>query len=205
MASMSCFDGMYRAWGRIIANQGVAVAMVDFRNCVTAVVGARGRAVPGRAERLRVRPEVGRRARRTSSASTPTHIIVAGESGGGNLTLATGLKLKARRRPRTDPRPLRAVPVHRRAAGRRTGSRRRSRTTASCSTCTTTAARWATASRSSRRATRWRGRRSPPRTTSRGLVPDGHQRERVRSAARRGHRVLPAAAAGRRAAPAAAR
>ena len=32
MASMSCFDGMYRAWGRIIANQGVAVAMVDFRN-----------------------------------------------------------------------------------------------------------------------------------------------------------------------------
>ena len=30
---MSCFDGMYRAWGRMIADQGVAVAMVDFRNC----------------------------------------------------------------------------------------------------------------------------------------------------------------------------
>ena len=28
MASMSCFDGMYRSWGRIIANQGVAVAMI---------------------------------------------------------------------------------------------------------------------------------------------------------------------------------
>src|SRR5947208_6801718 len=36
MQAMSCFDGMYRAWGRIIANQGVAVAMVDFRNCLTA-------------------------------------------------------------------------------------------------------------------------------------------------------------------------
>src|SRR6476646_7170403 len=35
MASMSCFDGMYRSWGRIIANQGVAVAMVDFRNSMT--------------------------------------------------------------------------------------------------------------------------------------------------------------------------
>ena len=49
MQTMSCFLGMYRSWGRIIANQGVAVAMVDFRNCLTAVVGARGRAVPGRA------------------------------------------------------------------------------------------------------------------------------------------------------------
>ena len=35
MQAMSCFDGMYRAWGKIIAAQGVAVAMVDFRNCLT--------------------------------------------------------------------------------------------------------------------------------------------------------------------------
>jgi acetyl esterase/lipase len=35
MQVMSCFDGMYRSWGRIIAAQGVAVAMVDFRNCLT--------------------------------------------------------------------------------------------------------------------------------------------------------------------------
>ncbi|MBT7718187.1 MAG: alpha/beta hydrolase, partial [Halieaceae bacterium] len=35
MQSMSCFNGLYRAWGKIIAAQGVAVAMVDFRNCVT--------------------------------------------------------------------------------------------------------------------------------------------------------------------------
>ena len=35
MQSMSCFFGNYRAWGRIIAAQGVAVAMVDFRNALT--------------------------------------------------------------------------------------------------------------------------------------------------------------------------
>ena len=33
---MSCFDGMYRGWGKHIAANGVAVVMVDFRNCVVA-------------------------------------------------------------------------------------------------------------------------------------------------------------------------
>src|SRR6516165_7261580 len=36
MATMSCYCGNYRAWGRIIAAQGVAVAIVDFRNAVRA-------------------------------------------------------------------------------------------------------------------------------------------------------------------------
>ena len=31
---MSCYDGNYRAWAKIIAAQGVAVAMVDFRNAL---------------------------------------------------------------------------------------------------------------------------------------------------------------------------
>jgi acetyl esterase/lipase len=93
MAMMSCFDGMYRAWGRIIAARGVAVAMVDFRNCIRAssapevapfpaglndcVSGLRW--VHSHADLLKI---------------DPARIIVAGESGGGNLTLATGLKLK---------------------------------------------------------------------------------------------------------------
>jgi acetyl esterase/lipase len=93
MAMLSAFDGMYRAWGRIIAGQGVAVAMVDFRNCVRAssapevepfpaglndcVSGLRW--VHAHADLLKIDPK---------------RIIVAGESGGGNLTLATGLKLK---------------------------------------------------------------------------------------------------------------
>ena len=92
MASLSCFDGMYRSWGRIIAHQGVAVAMVDFRNAMIASSAPEVEPFPaglndcvaglkfvlGQAAELRI---------------DPAHVIVAGESGGGNLTLATGLKL----------------------------------------------------------------------------------------------------------------
>jgi acetyl esterase/lipase len=93
MAMASCFDGMYRAWGKIIAAQGVAVAMVDFRNAVRASSAPEVEPFPAglndcvsglkwvhaHAEALNI---------------DPARIIVAGESGGGNLTLATGLKLK---------------------------------------------------------------------------------------------------------------
>ena len=34
MMFSSCFQGNYRAWGKIVAAQGVAVAMVDFRKFV---------------------------------------------------------------------------------------------------------------------------------------------------------------------------
>lgn len=93
MQVMSCFDGMYRAWGRIIAAQGVAVAMVDFRNALT----------PSSAPEVAVFPAglndcvSGVNWLHENAARLgvdPAHIIVAGESGGGNLTLATGLKLK---------------------------------------------------------------------------------------------------------------
>jgi acetyl esterase/lipase len=33
MMTLSCYDGMYRAWGKVIAANGVAVVMVDFRVC----------------------------------------------------------------------------------------------------------------------------------------------------------------------------
>jgi acetyl esterase/lipase len=93
MQTMSCFDGMYRAWGKVIAAQGVAVAMVDFRNALVASSAPEVAPFPAglndcvsgvkwvheNAGELRI---------------DPAHVIVAGESGGGNLTLATGLKLK---------------------------------------------------------------------------------------------------------------
>jgi acetyl esterase/lipase len=92
MQNGSCFDAMYRMWGRVLAAQGVAVAMVDFRNCLTpssvpeiepfpaglndGVSGLKW--VVSQADELGI---------------DPVRVIVAGESGGGNLTLATGMKL----------------------------------------------------------------------------------------------------------------
>ena len=92
MAALSCFDGMYRGWAKLIAANGVSVIAVDFRNSVSpssspevapfpaglndCVSGLRW--VASRTDAFRV---------------DPNRIVVAGESGGGNLTLATGLRL----------------------------------------------------------------------------------------------------------------
>jgi acetyl esterase/lipase len=93
MQTMSCYDGNYRAWGRIIAAQGVAVAMVDFRNALT----------PSSVEEVAPFPAglndcvSGLRwliANASDLGIDPARVVIAGESGGGNLTLATGLKLK---------------------------------------------------------------------------------------------------------------
>ncbi|MEM8769395.1 MAG: alpha/beta hydrolase, partial [Pseudomonadota bacterium] len=90
---MSCFDGMYRGWGKIIAAQGVAVAMVDFRNCLVASSAPQVEPFPAGlndcVSGVKWLHEVAGELR-----IDPAHIIIAGESGGGNLTLATGLKLK---------------------------------------------------------------------------------------------------------------
>lgn len=92
MQTMSAFNGLYRPWGRIIASQGVAVAMVDFRNCLT----------PSSAPEVEPFPAglndcVSGLKHMISNAAEhaidPSRVIVAGESGGGNLTLATGLQL----------------------------------------------------------------------------------------------------------------
>lgn len=92
MQTMSCFDGMYKSWGRIIANQGVAVAMVDFRNCLTPSSAPEVAPYPaGLNDCVAGLKWVVDSA--TDLGIDPGHIIVAGESGGGNLTLATGLKL----------------------------------------------------------------------------------------------------------------
>lgn len=92
MESLSCYDGNYRAWGKLLAHEGVAVAMVDFRNAVSpssvpdiapfpaglndCISGLKW--VHDNASMLRV---------------DQSRLVVAGESGGGNLTIATGLKL----------------------------------------------------------------------------------------------------------------
>ena len=93
MQFLSSYDGNYQAWGRMIAANGVAVAMVDFRNAL----------FPSSVPEIAPFPAglndcvSGLKWVHANSAALnidPNRIIVAGESGGGNLTLATGLKLK---------------------------------------------------------------------------------------------------------------
>lgn len=93
MMTFSCFYGNYRAWSKIIAANGVAVAMVDFRNALT----------PSSAPEVAPFPAglndcvSGVRWLHENASSLgidTSKIVIAGESGGGNLTLATGLKLK---------------------------------------------------------------------------------------------------------------
>lgn len=92
MQALSCMDGNYRAFGKIIAAFGVAVVMVDFRNSISPSSVPEVAPFPAglndcvsglkwtieNAESLNI---------------DTSRIVVAGESGGGNLTLATGLKL----------------------------------------------------------------------------------------------------------------
>ena len=93
MQDMSCFLGMYRSWGRMIANQGVAVAMVDFRNCLTPSSALEVEPFPAGLNDC-VSGVKWLHQHADELGIDPGHIVVAGESGGGNLTLATGMKLR---------------------------------------------------------------------------------------------------------------
>ncbi len=93
MQSLSCYDGNYRAWGRMIAARGVAVAMVDFRNAMHPSSAPEVAPFPAGLNDC-VSGLKWVRANAASLGIDASRIIVAGESGGGNLTLATGLKLK---------------------------------------------------------------------------------------------------------------
>ena len=94
MASLSAYDGNYRAWAKIIAANGVGVTMVDFRNSLT----------PSSA------PEVAKYPAGLNDCVSGLRwvidnagvlgidsgrITVSGESGGGNLAIATTMRLKA--------------------------------------------------------------------------------------------------------------
>ncbi len=94
MSTLSCFDGNYRAWGKIIAHNGVAVAMVDFRNAVSPSSVPEVAPFPAGLNDC-VSGLKWLHANAGTFNIDPGRVIVAGESGGGNLTLATGLKLKA--------------------------------------------------------------------------------------------------------------
>lgn len=93
MQDFSCFDAMYRTWGRMLAHQGMAVAMVDFRNCLRASSAPEIEPFPaGLNDCVSGLKWVSANAGKLGI--NKDQLIVAGESGGGNLTIATSLKLK---------------------------------------------------------------------------------------------------------------
>ena len=92
MAMLSCFDGMYKVWGSVIAQTGLAVIMVDFRNSQvpnsTPDIGPFPAGLNDCASGVKW---VHANAKKLGIMSNK--IILAGDSGGGNLTLATSMKL----------------------------------------------------------------------------------------------------------------
>jgi len=93
MEMSSCFEGNYKTWGRMIAAHGVGVAMVDFRNSVHPSSVPEIAPFPaGLNDCISGLEWV--HANATTLKIDAKRIIVAGESGGGNLVLAVGMKLK---------------------------------------------------------------------------------------------------------------
>jgi acetyl esterase len=92
MMMSSCYDPAMTAFGRLIAHFGVAVVQVDFRNSLYPS------SVPEVAPFPAGLNDCTSGLRHVASHGAqlgidPARIIVAGESGGGNLSLATALKL----------------------------------------------------------------------------------------------------------------
>ena len=92
MMMSSCYESWITAFGRLIAHMGVAVVQVDFRNSL----------YPSSVPEVAPFPAglndcvSGLRYVAVNAAALgidPARIIVAGESGGGNLSLATAIKL----------------------------------------------------------------------------------------------------------------
>ena len=93
MATLSCFDGNFRAYGKMIARGGVNVCLVEFRNCLVPSTVPEVAPYPAGLNDclsgLRYIHE-----HHLALHIDPTKVVVSGESGGGNLTLAVALSLK---------------------------------------------------------------------------------------------------------------
>ena len=155
MRMMSCHAGNYKAWGRIIAANGVAVAMVDFRNSLTPSSVPEVAPFPAGLNDC-VSGLKWVHANKDALNIDPSRIVIAGESGGGNLTLATGLKLKREGQLGLIKGLTHCVLISR-ANGRRHSIPRRLRTTVFSLTLGVIRARWLMESRPSTPVTRWPG------------------------------------------------
>jgi hypothetical protein len=153
MRMMSCYAGNYKAWGRIIAANGVAVAMVDFRNSLTP--SSVPEVAPFRAG-LNDCVSGLKWVHANSDALNidPKRIIVAGERWRKSHP-GDRVEVEARRAAGFNQGTLRAVPLP--ATGRRHSIPPRLRITGFSSTLRVTWARWPTGLRPSTLVTRWLG------------------------------------------------
>ena len=92
MAFTSCFDTNYRAWGKMIAHQGLAVMMVDFRNCLSPSSGGEVASFPAGLNDC-VSGFLWTHEQASGLGIDAEHMVIAGESGGGNLSIATTMQL----------------------------------------------------------------------------------------------------------------
>jgi acetyl esterase len=91
MAYLSCTYGNYRAWAKLVAAQGAAVVMVDFRNCVSPSSVPEVAPYPAGLDDCDAGLEwVLEHA--DDLGVDRARVVVSGESGGGNLTLALGMR-----------------------------------------------------------------------------------------------------------------
>jgi len=96
MAMLSSYFGNYQCWARIMAHRGVVVVLLDYRNSVVASSVPEVAPFPAGLNDCVsglywIHDHV------DDFGIDPTRIVVAGESGGGNLTLAVGLTLARRK------------------------------------------------------------------------------------------------------------
>jgi len=92
MMEGSCFWGNYRAWGKLIAHTGVCVVMVDFRNCLAPSSVPEVAPYPaGLNDCVSGFHWVYDNA--DSLGVDSSRLLIAGESGGGNLAIATTMSL----------------------------------------------------------------------------------------------------------------
>jgi acetyl esterase/lipase len=159
MEMSSCYEGNYKTWGRMIAAKGVAVAMVEFRNSVDPSSVPEIAPFPaGLNDCISGLKWV--HANATTLKIDAKRIIVAGESGGGNLVLAVGMKLKQDGELGLLKGIYSLCPTSP-VSGRSRSTRLPSRMRASCSSSGTTAPPWPTASRPLTPATLSHGPASP--------------------------------------------
>ena len=92
MVYLSAYQENYQAWGRIMALQGVAVAMVDFRNALLPSSAPDVAPFPAGLNDC-VSGLKWVHANAGKLGIDPDRVIIAGDSGGGNLAIATALKL----------------------------------------------------------------------------------------------------------------